>query len=64
MGQTTVSIRMDEDVKKQFDKFCSDVGMNISVAVNLFAKAVIREKRIPFDISLAAEPKGKSESKK
>lgn len=51
MAQTTLSVRMDEDLKKQFDAFCSAVGMNTSVAINLFAKAVLREHRIPFDIS-------------
>jgi DNA-damage-inducible protein J len=47
---------MDEDVKKQFDSFCSEVGMNASVAVNLFAKTVVREKRIPFEITTSADP--------
>lgn len=56
MAQTTLSVRMDEDVKKQFDAFCTAVGMNISVAVNLFAKAVLREKRIPFEISTEPDP--------
>lgn len=47
---------MDESVKKQFDAFCNDVGMNASVAVNLFAKAVIRERRIPFEIAASDDP--------
>ena len=51
MGQTTLSVRMDEEVKRRFDAFCVEVGMNASVAVNLFAKTVIREHRIPFEIS-------------
>jgi len=51
MGQTTLNVRMDEDVKRRFDAFCAEVGMNASVAVNLFAKTVIRENRIPFEIS-------------
>lgn len=51
MPQTTLSVRMDEETKKQFDAFCEAVGMNASVAVNIFAKAVLREKRIPFEIS-------------
>lgn len=53
MAQTTLSVRMDENVKKQFDAFCNEVGMNTSVAINLFAKAVLREKRIPFEITTA-----------
>jgi len=56
MAQTTLSIRMDENVKKQFDAFCSEVGMNTSVAINLFAKAVLREGKIPFEISANDDP--------
>ena len=47
MAQTTLSVRMDEDVKKGLEAFCADVGMNTSVAINMFAKAVLRE---PFDV--------------
>jgi DNA-damage-inducible protein J len=47
---------MDADIKRQFDDFCAGVGMNTSVAVNLFAKAVLREKRIPFEIASAPDP--------
>lgn len=46
-----VSVRMDNETKKEFEKFCKDVGLSISGAFNLFAKKVIREHRIPFDIS-------------
>lgn len=56
MAQTTLSVRMDEQVKKQFDEFCNEVGLNASVAVNMFAKAVLRERRIPFEISAEADP--------
>lgn len=52
MAQTTLSVRIDEDTKKQFDAFCNEVGMNTSVAINLFIKAVLRERRIPFEITL------------
>lgn len=51
MSQTTLNVRMDEDLKRRFDNFCAEVGMNASVAVNLFVKAVLREQRIPFEIS-------------
>lgn len=51
MSQTTLNVRIDEGVKRRFDEFCADVGMNASVAVNLFVKTVIREQRIPFEIT-------------
>ncbi len=56
MSQTTVSIRMDSDIKKRFDAFCADAGMNASVAFNLFARAVLRENRIPFEITGSDDP--------
>jgi len=42
---------MDEDIKRRFDNFCSKVGLNSSVAVNMFVRAVLYENRIPFDIT-------------
>ena len=56
MKQTTLSIRMDESIKKRFDAFCADAGMNATVAVNMFARAVLREKRIPFEIAGNDDP--------
>jgi len=52
MSQTTLNVRIDEEVKRGLEKFCAEVGLNVSVAVNLFAKAVVREQRLPFDIAL------------
>ena len=51
MAQATLNVRMDEDVKKGLEEFCYDVGMSVSVAVNMFAKVVIREQRLPFEIA-------------
>ena len=46
-----VNIRMDDTTKKQFDAFCNEVGISVSAAFNLFAKRVVKEQRIPFDIT-------------
>ena len=53
---TTFSIRMDSGVKEQLDEFCNAVGMNTNTAVNMFARAVIREQRLPFDVTTSADP--------
>lgn len=55
MGQATFSVRMDEGLKTQFDALCADFGMNATTAINVFARAVVRERKIPFEIA-AAEP--------
>jgi DNA-damage-inducible protein J len=56
MAQTTFSVRMDSEVKKQFDEFCAQVGMNTTVAFNMFARAVLRERRLPFDVTTETDP--------
>jgi len=56
MAQTTINIRMDEELKKQFDAFCSAVGMNMSTAINVFAKTTVRQQKIPFEISAETDP--------
>lgn len=52
MAQTNVNIRMDETLKKQFDHLCSELGLNMSTAFNVFAKTMVRQQKIPFEISL------------
>jgi DNA-damage-inducible protein J len=58
MADTTVSIRVDEEVKRRFEEFCSDVGINMSVAVNMFIRASLKEQRIPFSIESSKAQKG------
>nr|MBP3680562.1 type II toxin-antitoxin system RelB/DinJ family antitoxin [Clostridia bacterium] len=51
MAQTNISIRIDEELKKQFEKFCSDTGMTMTTAFNIFVKKAVKEQRIPFEIT-------------
>lgn len=51
MAQVNINIRMDEDLKKQFDSFCYDIGMNMTTAFCVFARKAVRERRIPFEVS-------------
>ena len=52
MAQTLINVRMDEDLKRNFDNVCNELGMTMSTAIMIFAKKVTREKRIPFDVSV------------
>jgi DNA-damage-inducible protein J len=52
MAQTNINIRMDENLKRDFDGLCSDLGLTMSAAFNVFAKAMVRQQRIPFEISM------------
>ena len=50
MESLTLNVRVDANDKKSFEKFCSSVGMNVSTAVNMFIKAVLREQKLPFEV--------------
>ncbi|WKY44025.1 type II toxin-antitoxin system RelB/DinJ family antitoxin [Eubacteriaceae bacterium ES2] len=52
MGQTTISIRIDDKLKKEMEKTCNELGMNITTAFTIFAKKMSREHRIPFEVSV------------
>ena len=50
MESLTLNVRVNASDKKNFEQFCNSVGMNVSTAVNLFIKAVLREHKLPFEI--------------
>ena len=50
MALATLTSRVEESDKVAFDDFCSSVGLTASAAINLFVKAVVRERKIPFEI--------------
>lgn len=52
MAQTNVNIRMDAELKEEFDWLCNELGLNMTSAVNVFARAVVRSRGIPFEIAL------------
>ena len=54
MAQTAMTVRMDNQQKAQFDKLCEQFGMS-ATAINIFVKAVIRSKSIPFSIQAKNE---------
>ena len=50
MAQTTISVTMDESLKIEFETLCNYFGMDMTTAINIFARTVVKEKKIPFDI--------------
>ncbi|WP_296321576.1 type II toxin-antitoxin system RelB/DinJ family antitoxin [Treponema sp. UBA3813] len=52
MAQTMVNFRMDTEEKNSFEDVCGQLGLTITTAFKMFAKKVVRERRIPFDLSL------------
>jgi addiction module RelB/DinJ family antitoxin len=49
-----LSIRIDDGLKKQFDRLCNEFGMTTTTAITVFAKTVVRERKIPFEIEAPA----------
>ncbi len=52
MAQTTVSVRMDNNLKKDFNHVCNDLGLSMTTAITMLAKKMTREKRLPFEVSV------------
>jgi DNA-damage-inducible protein J len=49
---TNVNFRMDKNLKIRFEKVCNELGLSMSTAFTVFAKTMVRQQRVPFDISL------------
>ena len=52
MATTNITVRMDEDLKNQFNYLCGEIGLSMGSAFTIFAKTVVRERRIPFELSV------------
>lgn len=46
-----ISLRIDDDVKRNAERTLDDIGLSMSTAINIFLKTVVRENRIPFELS-------------
>lgn len=54
MSSTSVTVRIDENVKEDFESILNDIGLTMTSAFNIFVKAVINQNKIPFE--LVADP--------
>ena len=52
MATTSITIRMDENLKKQAESLFDEMGLNMTTAITMFAKAVVRQNKIPFEIAV------------
>ena len=55
MAQGTISMRVDNTLKKNFDRICDDFGFSSTAAITVFMKTVVRERRIPFEIKASSK---------
>lgn len=52
MATINLNVRIDKDIKEQADAIFSELGLTMTTAINIFLRATIREKGIPFDLKL------------
>ena len=50
MASTSITVRIDEDLKKHIEILFDSMGLSMTTAFTLFAKAVVRQGKIPFEI--------------
>lgn len=50
MAQSAITVRIDSEMKSQFDELCNQFGMSANTAFNIFVNAVVRSRSIPFTI--------------
>ena len=55
MSQSAFTIRLDSDLKTQFDSLCEEFGMSTNTAFNIYVRQVVRSRRIPFPIEAPAK---------
>lgn len=46
-----ISLRVDDEVKRSAERTLDEIGLSMSTAINIFLKTVVRENRIPFELS-------------
>lgn len=56
MAEAIINFQTDSALKRDFERLCQEIGMNMSTAFNVYMKKAIRENRIPFE--LTGEPDG------
>ena len=52
MATTNLNIRTDKEIKEQADMIFSELGLNMTTAINMFLRTTIREHGIPFSLKL------------
>ena len=52
----TVSLRFEENFKKELDQMCDEMGMNLTTFFMIYAKKALRERRIPFEVAAPIDP--------
>lgn len=58
---TNINVRVDEDLKYKAEAIFTELGMNLSTAMNLFLHSAVRFGGIPFELKVSRKPLGLEE---
>ena len=51
MASTSITIRIDENLKQEMESLCEDIGINLTTAYTIFTKMAVRQWKIPFEVA-------------
>lgn len=51
MTAVPITMRAEPEIKKCFEQICEEIGLSVNAALNIFVKRVVRDRRIPFELS-------------
>lgn len=46
-----ITMRATPTDKSLFEGICSEIGLSVNAALNIFVKRVVRDRKIPFELS-------------
>lgn len=52
MAKTTMNIRMDSNIKEEAGKIFSNLGMDMTTAINIFLRQAIQHRGLPFEVKI------------
>ena len=52
MSKTSMSIRLDSEVKEQAQQVFNHLGMDMTTAINIFLRQAIQYQGLPFDVKI------------
>lgn len=52
MAKINVNVKLEEDIKKEFEQVCDNLGITMTAAFTMLAKQMVREQRIPFEVTM------------
>lgn len=52
MSMSSITVRLDDNTKHQFDHICEEIGLTPTAAIHTFIRAVLRESGIPFPLKM------------